>query len=58
MVGDVAAAINGEELDALVPKPLFVQQQVALFAALAQRVHMRVLAKEEVVLGSDLLVLQ
>jgi hypothetical protein len=54
VVGDVAAAIDGEELHALLAHLGFVQQQVALLAALAQGVHVRVLAEEQVVLSKDL----
>ena len=55
MVGDVAATIDREELHAFLAHAFFVQQQVRLFATLAERVYMRVFAEQEMILSWCLL---
>ena len=46
VVGDIAAAINGEELDTLLPQTVLIEQEVALLPAFAERVNMWVLIEK------------
>ena len=47
MVGDVAAAVGAVELGSDGLKAIVVGQQVAEVAAFAQRIHVRVLDKQQ-----------
>src|SRR5690606_17870847 len=58
VIGDIAAAIDREELDTLLLQLLFIQQKMLLLPALAQCVHMRMLAKKQMILCRHLPILR